>query len=101
MLTTEARNLAVATIHSINRRFQEGEKSAKSIRFARRDQIFGLKRKVKLSRSRTKRIDFRGAKRKVWCIRDSAPEAGSAGILFLNMFLTMNACMMIKFCSWD
>ncbi len=33
MLTTEARNLAVATIHSINRRFQEGEKSAKVIRF--------------------------------------------------------------------
>ena len=79
----------------------EGEKSAKSIRFAGRDQIFGLKRKVKLRRSRTKRIDFHGAKRKVWCIRDSAPEAGSAGILFLNMFLTMNACMMIKFCSGD
>jgi hypothetical protein len=30
-------------------------------------------------------------------IRDSAPEAGSAAILILYMFLTMNACMMINF----
>jgi hypothetical protein len=64
----------------------EGEKSAKSIRFAGRGQIFGLKQKVKFSRSRKKRIDFHGAKRKVWCIRDSAPEAGSAAMLFLYKF---------------
>jgi hypothetical protein len=40
----------------------EGEKSAKSIRFAGRDQIFGLKRKEKMRRSTTKRIDFHGTK---------------------------------------
>jgi hypothetical protein len=73
---------------TIIRGIPEGEKSAKSpaIRFAGRDQIFGLKRKVKLSHSRTKRIDFHGAKRKVWCISDSAPEAGSAAILSLYVF---------------
>ncbi len=41
----------------------EGEKSAKSIRFAGRDQFFGRKRKVKLSPFRAKRIDFHVAKR--------------------------------------
>ena len=66
--------------------WRQGEKSAKSIRFAGRDQIFGLKRKVKIGRYRTKRLDFHGAKRKVWCIRHSAPEAGSAAVFFLYMF---------------
>ena len=48
-----------------NRGIPEGKKQAKSIRFAGRDLIFDLKRKVKFGPFRTKRIDFHGAKRNV------------------------------------